>query len=85
MESSEWVGFDSYGSAIIVNNSANAHILSEADMLTDKIDRIFSNLVTNIGGKYLIPKEIGTASWYWNDDEEQLHTKKLNNVLYFIN
>ena len=36
-----------------------------------------------IGGKYLIPKWIGTVSWSWTDDEEQLHTEKFNNVLYF--
>ena len=52
-------------------------------MRTDNIDTIISNEVATIGGKYIISKEIGTVRWSWNDDEGQLHTKKLNNVLYF--
>ena len=40
-------------------------------MFTDKIDPIFSNVVETIGGKDIIPKIC------------KLHTKKLNNVLYF--
>ena len=39
--------------------------------------------MATIGGKYIIPRMIGKVSWYWNDDEVQLHTNKLNNVLYF--
>ena len=38
-----------------------------------------------IGGKDLIPKWIVTVSWYWNDDKVRLHTKKLNNRIYFPN
>ena len=34
-------------------------------------------------GKYIIPKGIGTVRWSWTDDEGQLHTNKLNYVLYF--
>ena len=30
------IGFDSYGSSFIFDNSANDHILSEEDMFTDK-------------------------------------------------
>ena len=52
-------------------------------MFTDKIEPIISNGVATIGGKYIIPRMIGKVSWYWNDDEVQLHTNKLNNVLYF--
>ena len=37
-----------------------------------------------MGGEYLIPKGIDTASWYWNEKEGKLYTKKLNNVLYFL-
>ena len=48
VQSSEQVGFDSYGSIVIVNNSESAQIFSEVDMFTDKIE-------------YLIPKGIGTA------------------------
>ena len=33
--------------------------------------------------KYLIAKVIGTVIWYWTDEKGELHTKKLNNVLYF--
>ena len=33
--------------------------------------------------KYLIPKGIGSVIWYWNIDECQLNTNKLNTVLYF--
>ena len=28
-------------------------------------------------------KTIGTISWSWTDDKGQLHTQKMNNVLYF--
>ena len=37
----------------------------------------------NIGGKDVITKEIDTFIWYWTDDEGQLYTNKLNNLLYF--
>ena len=30
-------------------------------MLTDKIDPIITNVMATIGGKYLIPKGIGTV------------------------
>ena len=33
--------------------------------------------------KYLIPKDISTVFWSWTDDEGQLHTNKLNIVIYF--
>ena len=52
-------------------------------MFTDNIETITSNVVATIGGKYLIPKDIGTVSWYFTDDEVKLHTNKLKNVLYF--
>ena len=51
-------------------------------MFTDKIEVIIYNVVANIGWKDIIPKEIGTVSWSWNDDDGKLHTKKLNNVLF---
>ena len=49
-------------------------------MFTDKIEPIISNGFATIGGKYLIPKWIGTVTWYWNDDEVQIHTNKLNKI-----
>ena len=52
-------------------------------MFTHKIETIISNGVATTGGKYLIPRGIFIASWYWNDDEGQLNSKKLNNVIYF--
>ena len=52
-------------------------------MFTDNIETIVSNGPANIGGKYLIPKGIGTVSWSWTDDEGKLHTNKFTNVLYF--
>ena len=75
--------FDFYGSTVIVNKYANAHICSEEYMLTDKIDTTISNGVENIDEKYLIIKDIGTFSWSCTDDKGQHHKKKLNNVLYF--
>ena len=53
-------------------------------MLTEKIEPVISNGVTTIGGKDIIPKGIGKVRWYWTDDEGQLYTNKLNNVIYFI-
>ena len=52
-------------------------------MFTDKIETIIYNVVATIGGKDIIPKGIGTVSWYWTDYEGKLHTKKLNNRIYF--
>ena len=83
MDSSEQFVFDSDVSAAIVDNSANVNIFSEEDMYTEKIDPIIYNGVEAIGGKYLIPKGIGTVRWFWNDYEGKLHTSELNNVIYF--
>ena len=52
-------------------------------MFTEKIDPIISNEVATIHGKDYIRNGFGTVSLYWNDDEGQLQTKKLNNLLYF--
>ena len=53
-------------------------------MFTDKIERIISNGVVTIGGRDLITKGIGTVIWSCNDDEGKMHTKRLNNVIYFM-
>ena len=58
MEYPEQVGFESDGSLVIVDNSANARILSEEDMFTDKIEPIISNLVEKIGVKVLFLKRL---------------------------
>ena len=50
-------------------------------MFNYKIEPIIYNGVENMGGKDIIPKGIVTVSCYWTDDEWQLHTNKLNNVL----
>ena len=50
-------------------------------MFTEKIEPIIYNGVPTIGGKDIIPKEIGTVSSSQNDDKGKLHTKKWNNVL----
>ena len=52
-------------------------------MSPNKIEPIIYNGVATIGVKYLITKGIGAVSWSWTDDERKLHTKKLNNLLYF--
>ena len=75
--------FDSDGSSKIVENSSNAHICSYEYNITDKIGQIVSNVVATIDGKDIIPKGIGTVIWSWTDYEGQLHTNKLNNVIYF--
>ena len=41
--SPEQFGFDSAGSIVIIDNSANAHIFSGEEMLTNKIDPVVSN------------------------------------------
>ena len=83
VEYSEQILFDSYRSKVIIDNSANAHKCSEKFMFTDKIEPIISNVVATIGEKYLIPKCIFTVIWSWTGDEGQLHTNKLNTLLYF--
>ena len=50
-------------------------------MFTDKLQPIISYGVATMGGKYIIPKGIGTVSWSWNDDEGKLYTNKWNNAL----
>ena len=67
-----------------VDNYYIAHIFSEECTFTNNIDSIIYNGEATIGGKYMIPKYIGTVWWYWTDDEGQLHTNRLNNVPYFI-
>ena len=52
-------------------------------MFTDKIEPIIYNGVSTIGVKDVIPKVIDTVRWYWSDDEGQLHTNKLNDLIYF--
>ena len=52
-------------------------------MFTDNIEPIISNGLETIGGKDHITKGIGKIRWSWTDDEGKLHTKELNNVLYF--
>ena len=52
-------------------------------MFTEKIDKIISSEVENIGEKDLITKVIFIVSWSWTDNEGKLHTEKLNNLLYF--
>ena len=52
-------------------------------MFTNKIDPIISNGMETIGGNDIISKGIGTVICSWTDDDGQLHTKKVNNVLYF--
>ena len=61
MESPEQVVFDYNGSSVIVDNSVNAHIWSEEDMLTENIYPIIYNGVETIGGKYIISKGIDTV------------------------
>ena len=51
-------------------------------MLTDNTETIISNGVATIAVKYIIPKGISTVIWPQTDDYEQLHTNKLNNLLY---
>ena len=41
--------------------------------------------MSDISGKDIIPKGIGTVSWSWTDDEGKFNKNKLNNVLYFPN
>ena len=56
MESPENFGFESDGYSAIVDHYANAHILSEEEIITDKIDPIISNLVTTVVEKILLEK-----------------------------
>ena len=82
VESSEQVRFDSDESSLLVDKYANAHICSEEEMFTENIDPVIYNGVETVDRKDLITKGIGTVSWYWTDDEEQLH-KIFNNLIYF--
>ena len=51
-------------STVIVDNSENAQIFLEEDMLTHKINPVISNGVATIGETNIIPKGIDTVSWY---------------------
>ena len=83
MESSEQVGFESDVSSFIVDNSENDHICLDEDVFNNKIEPIISNRVETIDGRNIITKGIGTVSWSRTDDDGQLHTNKLNNLIYF--
>ena len=74
-ESSEGVVFDSDGSIVTVDNSANAHIFSEEEMLTNKIEPVVSIWVATIGISDIIEEEIGTVIWSWTDYEGYLNRK----------
>ena len=50
-------------------------------MFTDKIEPIIYAGVETINGKYVVPRGIGTVIWSWTDDEGQLHTNKLNDLI----
>ena len=52
-------------------------------MFTGKSYPVIYNVVKTIGGKYLIPKGVGTVSWSYIYDELKLHTNRLNNLIYF--
>ena len=51
-----------------MDNSSNAHIFSEEDILTDNIYPIIYNGVATIGGKDIITKGIGTVICSYTDD-----------------
>ena len=42
-----------------------------------------AGLVSTIGGKLNQHDGIGTVKWTWKDDGGEVHTKKLENKLYF--
>ena len=49
-------------------------------MLTYKIESITYNGVSTIGGKYIIPKEIGTVRSFWTNYEGVL--QKIDLIMY---
>ena len=63
-----------------MDNSSNAHIFSEEDILTDNIYPIIYNGVATIGGKDIIQKGVGIFSWSYTGDDGQMHTNKFNNI-----
>ena len=79
----EQVLFDSDGSSVIVDNYANDHICSYEDIFAENIEPIIYNGVATIGGKYIISKRLAQLPGTWDDDEGQLNTYKLNNIIYF--
>ena len=56
MKLSEYIGFESDGSTVIVDNCVNSNILLQEYIFTDKIETITSNVVANIGGNILFQK-----------------------------
>ena len=50
-------------------------------MFTDKIESVISNILATIYEQDLIPKGSVTVIWSWNDDEIQIHAKKMNDLL----
>ena len=52
-------------------------------MFNYKIDPINSNRWATIGVNSIISKGILIVIWSYTDDEGRLHTKKLNNLIYF--
>ena len=52
-------------------------------MFIETIETTIYNGVSTVGINDIIPKCIGTVIWSCTDDEGQLHTNILNNILYF--
>ena len=81
-QSNDTSRFDTDASFVVCDNSANTHICNNRDMFVT-FNATTSGLVATIGEKLNHPAGIGTVKWTWKDDGGEVHTKKLENKLYF--
>ena len=78
------VHFDPDGTSVIVDNSANAHIVNDKSLFVSDIKPMDpSTGVATIGGKDHRPEGIGTIRLSWRDDEGKSYTYHLKNTLFF--
>ena len=78
------VDFDPDGSTVVVDNSANAHIINDKNLFVGDILELDGKTgVATIGGTDHKPSGIGDIKLSWKDDEGKSRSYVLHNALYF--
>ena len=77
------LSFDTDGSTVICDNSANVHICHDKRMFISAIRRTDKHYVATIGRNRNVASGMGTVMWRWKDDGGKLHDVEVHDVLYF--
>jgi hypothetical protein len=73
--------FDTDSLMVICDNSANVHVCNNKNMFLGELRRTSEHCVATIGGNKNVAAGMGTVRWSWKDDNGQLHTKDIQDVL----